>query len=344
MKPLQKALIIRLSSIGDIVLTTPVVRVLKTQMNEVEIHYCTKSMYTLILADNPYIDKIIEFNGNLFDLIKVLRNEKYDLIIDLHRNFRTTIIKFFLGIKSISYNKLNLRKWIYVNFKWNLLPNIHIVERYLETLTPLGLKNDELGLDYFIPEKDEIDRDWLPETHRKAYAVVVVGAKYATKQLPYEKMIELCVRINGPIVLVGGEEDVPLANRIEDFFRRNVNDEEFEKNLKKLDKHTCIFNGCGKFNLNQSASIIRQAKMVFTHDTGLMHIAAAFKKETITFWGNTVPEFGMYPYRTNFTVYENKKLKCRPCSKIGFDRCPKAHFKCMRELKLDFYLPETWSK
>jgi hypothetical protein len=102
---------------------------------------------------------------------------------------------------------------------------------------------------------------------------------------------------------------------------------------------TEIFNGCGKFNLNQSAFLLKESKAVFTHDTGLMHIASAFKKEIFSIWGNTVPEFGMYPYQTKFTIYENKNLDCRPCSKIGFDKCPKGHFKCMNDQVFDIYFP-----
>jgi ADP-heptose:LPS heptosyltransferase len=106
-----------------------------------------------------------------------------------------------------------------------------------------------------------------------------------------------------------------------------------------MGKKTIVYNGCGKFNINQSASVIKKARYVFTHDTGLMHIAAAFKKEIFSIWGNTIPAFGMYPYRTKFTILENNRLSCRPCSKIGYNQCPKGHFKCMKELVLDFYLP-----
>jgi ADP-heptose:LPS heptosyltransferase len=90
---------------------------------------------------------------------------------------------------------------------------------------------------------------------------------------------------------------------------------------------------CGMYNLNQSASLIKKASKVYTHDTGLMHIAAAFKKEIISIWGNTTPRFGMYPYMTPHQIIENNHLHCRPCSKIGYSKCPKGHFKCMRALK-----------
>lgn len=326
----MKILILRFSSIGDIVLTTPVPRAMKAQLNA-EVHYCTKKQYAGILENNPYIDKIHLFEKDLSQLIKSLKKENYDYIIDLHHNLRTLAIKTFLKAKSFSFRKLNLEKWLLVNFKLNRMPNIHIVDRYMETIKPLGASMDNLGLDYFIPEKDIVELKWLPESHRNGYVAVVLGAKHATKRLPLNKLIQLCHQIAMPLVLLGGREDFEMGEQVSEFFK-GQSEEAFLAPL--------IYNGCGKFNLNQSASLIKQAKYVFTHDTGLMHIAAAFKKEIFSIWGNTTPAFGMYPYRTKFTIFENNNLSCRPCSKIGFSACPKKHFKCMNDLKFDFYLPE----
>ena len=334
----MKILIIRFSSIGDIVLTTPVIRTLKTQLEDAEIHYATKVQYKSILEFNPYIDKLFFLEGSVSKLIDQLRAEQYDYIIDLHRNLRTRIIKTALNRKSFSFDKINFKKWLKVNLKIDQLPPVHIVDRYLNTVAPLGVKPDALGLDYFIPEKDEVPPDWLPETHRKNFVAYAIGAQHATKKLPLPRMIELCDRINKPIVLLGGKEDFDAGENIRAFFEKTVSSE-YEAGLFELNKKTAIYNACGKFNLNQSASLIKRASHVFTHDTGLMHIAAAFKKEVFSIWGNTIPEFGMYPYRTKFTVFENKKISCRPCSKIGFEKCPKGHFKCMNEIVFDFYVP-----
>jgi ADP-heptose:LPS heptosyltransferase len=338
----MKILILRFSSIGDIVLTTPVIRCLKTQLDEAEIHYATKPVYKSIFEENPYIDKMHYLGESLFQFIGELKKEKFDYIIDLHRNLRTQIIKTGLGVKSYSYDKLNLEKWLMVNFKINKLPNIHIVDRNLNTVKALGIKNDSLGLDYFIPEKDEVPLEWLPETHQNGYVAYAIGAQHYTKKLPLNRMIELCDRINKPVVLLGGKEDFENGEQIKAFFERNDTANEFEAGLKALNKKAVIYNACGKYNLNQSASLVKQARYVFSHDTGLMHIAAAFKKEIFSIWGNTIPLFGMYPYRTKFTVLENNRLTCRPCSKIGFEKCPQGHFKCMKEIAFDFYLPENF--
>ena len=335
----MKILILRFSSIGDIVLTTPVVRTVKTQLEQVQLHYATKKQYSDLFTANPYVDKMHYLEDSLTALIAELKKEKFDYVIDLHHNLRTFQIKRALGVPSSSFNKLNLEKWLKVNLKIDKLPNLHIVDRYMKAAEPLGVKMDALGLDYFIPEQEEVPSDWLPEGFRDDFVVYAIGAQHSTKRLPVRRMIELCDRINKPVVLLGGKEDVPFGDELAKFFSREGESTSTGEGLHRMNKKTIVYNGCGKFTLNQSASVVKQSQYVFTHDTGLMHIAAAFRKEVFSLWGNTIPAFGMYPYRTRFTVLENNRLGCRPCSKIGFDKCPKGHFKCMNELVFDFYLP-----
>ena len=333
----MKVLVIRFSSIGDIVLTTPVVRCLKTQLVNTQVHYVTKTAYSGILSENPYVDKVHVLKQSLRELARELKKEQFDFVIDLHKNLRSRFLCIRMGVQVFSFDKLNIQKWLLTTFKINKLPTLHIVDRYIMATNALGVKLDNLGLDYFIPEKDEISIDWLPKNYHRGYVAVVVGAKFATKQLPVNRMIELCDRINKPIVLLGGAEDESYAQRIVEFFQQDAG-KEYESGLAELGKKTQIFNAVGKCNLNQSASLLKQSNWVFTHDTGLMHIAAAFKKLIFCIWGNTVPEFGMYPFRTKFVIFENKKIQCRPCSKIGYNKCPKGHFKCMNNLVFDFYL------
>lgn len=335
----KKVLILRFSSIGDIVLTTPVIRAIKTQLDDVELHFATKKQYSFVLEANPYIDKFHFLDSDLKALGKSLKAENFDFVVDLHNNLRTRRLKGIINSESKAFPKLNWEKWLIVNMKIDKLPNVHIVDRYMEAAQPLGVKTDALGLEYFIPEKDEIEKDWLPETHQKEYVAFVIGGNHATKQLPIERMIELCDKINKPIVLLGGKEDKKMGDRIANFFDRIHEKEDFKEPLQELGKKAIIFNACGKFNFNQSASIVKGATYVFTHDTGLMHVAAALNKNIFSIWGNTIPEFGMYPYRTKFTILEKKGLKCRPCSKIGYKKCPKGHFKCMNEIIFDFWLP-----
>jgi ADP-heptose:LPS heptosyltransferase len=318
-----KFLIIRFSSIGDIILTTPVIRCLRKQLPDAEIHFLTKQSYKGIVASNPYIDKVHTLGDSFELMLHELKTEEYDYIIDLHHNLRTLRIKRFLkNVKAFSFDKLNVEKFIYTNFKINALPKKHIVDRNLETVASLGVVNDGMGLDYFIPEKDTISNNDLPASHVLGYIAIVIGAALATKKMPLHKLKELCTAIKHPVILLGDKGDFEEGKAIAE-----VDD------IK-------IYNACGKFNLNESADILRKAKLVISHDTGLMHIAAALQKPIISVWGNTVPAFGMYPYygkRSNmqYDVVEIEKLWCRPCSKIGYKKCPKGHFKCMEKIDVN---------
>ena len=326
---MPKFLILRFSSIGDIVLTTPVVRCLKQQVKDAEVHYCTKQGFASVIEHNPWIDKRFYLGDNLSDLVQALKKEKYDAVVDLHHNLRTFRIKSSLGVKSYSFDKLNFEKWLMVNFKINRLPQKHIVDRYMETVKSLGVVNDGKGLEYFISPEDGKAIESLPENFRNGYIAFVVGAKHATKRLPLEKMVELCNRIQQPLVLLGGKEDFEIGESIINATKPGTRNQE----------PGTLFNACGKFSLNQSAALVKQAASVITHDTGLMHIAAAFKKDIVSIWGNTIPEFGMTPYYgsapSKAAIMEVKNLYCRPCSKIGFEKCPKGHFRCMNDIPLE---------
>jgi heptosyltransferase-2 len=315
---LPKFLIIRFSSIGDIVLTSPVVRCLKQQVPNAEIHFLVKEQFRSLVEHNPYIDKIQVLAHSWELMMEELASENYDYIIDLHHNIRTLKIKQALKKKAFSFKKLNVEKYIYTTIKVNLLPKIHIVDRYLKTVESFCVKNDGAGLDFFIGAPNEIKKADIPVSHSLGYIACVIGAAHATKRWPVHKWKAFCKEINHPVILLGGKEDAENGRQI-----AAIDDVK-------------IYNACGKFNLNESADIIRTAKVVISNDTGLMHIAAAFKKPIISLWGNTVPSFGMTPYYGNAAVHtfqmQVSKLRCRPCSKIGYDKCPKGHFKCMENI------------
>lgn len=310
----MKILIIRFSSIGDIVWTTPVVRILKQQLLGVEVHFVTKKNYAQILASNPYIDKLHLLDQKLQDLVKPLQAEKYDLIIDLHANLRSAWLKWKLGVKSLTYQKYRWEKWLLVQFKINKVPRKHIIEWYIDTLKPLGLENDGKGLDFFIAPDAQIPLHTLPATHQAGYVAFVIGASEYTKKLPLSKLTELITRVGKPIILVGGKEDF----------------EQGENVLKALPAQP-ILNACGKYNIAESASIVEQASFVIGHDTGLTHIAAALRKKVYGIYGGTLSQY-LYPYCEDYTLIEHKDLACRPCSKAGKSQCPKGHFKCMQDL------------
>jgi ADP-heptose:LPS heptosyltransferase len=317
---MTKILVIRFSSIGDIVLTSPIFRCLKSQLENAEVHALTKKQYASLYASNTNIDQVHEWGEDNANVLAQLKQENFDYVIDLHRNIRTQKIKAALKKKSYSFPKLNVQKWLYVNFKYNKMPDVHIVDRYFEAVKGLGVKKDNKGLDFFTDGKSTIDKKYL--TKGADYVCFAIGAQFATKKMPVDQLAEICSSIDLPIVIIGGAEDAKAGEDL----------------LQLLSKKT-VYNTCGKYSILESASIVKQAEVLVTHDTGMMHIAAAYKTPIVSIWGNTVPEFGMYPYRPQqketYSIHEVKGLSCRPCSKIGYQQCPKKHFRCMREQDID---------
>ncbi|MBK6527655.1 MAG: glycosyltransferase family 9 protein [Crocinitomicaceae bacterium] len=323
---MPKYLITRFSSIGDIVLTTPIVRCLKKQKPDAVIHYVTKKAFKSILEHNPYIDKIFCIDKDVDEVVGDLKKEDYDFVIDLHHNLRSTILKRKLKKPSATFPKLNIKKFLLTQFKINRLPDKHIVDRYFEAVKPLGVQSDILVCDYYIPKADEVNpADFGIPTTYFAYAI---GAQLNTKKLPNDKIISILQKVNQPFVLLGGEGDFDNGELIAKACPNAIN-------------------LCGRLNLNQSASVVKQCTKLVTHDTGMMHIASSFRKQTISIWGNTVPDFGMYPYMPMnpglYSIHEVKDLKCRPCSKIGYNQCPKKHFNCMNLQNVDAIVKDILS-
>jgi heptosyltransferase-2 len=313
-----KILVIRFSSIGDIVLTSPVIRCLKNQIADAEIHFLTKEPYAEIVENNPHITKVFTIKAYTDEVIALLKAEQYDYIIDLHDNIRSRQVCSELKATIFRYKKQRLQRFLLIKFKIDTLNN-HVVDRYFSAVKPIHVINDGKGLDFFIPEHDHLGADKLPFTHVAGYCVIAIGTKHFTKTIPLYKLEELCRQINIPIILLGDMHDAYNGTQLE-----------------KIDNFK-IYNACGKFSITQSASIIQRAKFIITGDTGMMHIAAALNKRIISIWGGTDKRLGFYPYQNssvNSVIIENTAIKCRPCSKHGLSACPKDHFNCMNQLDM----------
>ncbi len=300
MNSTTKILVIRFSSIGDIVLTTPVIRQLHQLDGEVEVHFLTKKKFAFLLEANPYIHKIHSIESSIQEILPELEKINFDYIIDLHRNIRSRVVKRRLKSLAFTFHKLNIKKWLWVNFGINLMPKLHVVDRYLETLQAFKVQDDGKGLDYFIPDGKGLSdehQDWL----KLPYIALVIGGVHSGKKMGRVKLNGLCMALAHKVILLGGPEDVEDGTYIESRSGGNV------------------INAVGKLSLHQSADILRQSELVVTGDTGLMHIASAFGKKIISLWGCTVPGFGMSPYKPNAenVILEPYGRKRRPCSKLG---------------------------
>ncbi len=329
----MKLLVIRFSSLGDIVMTSPVIRCLKKQVNDAEIHFLTYDVNRSAVEYNPSVDALHVVAHSWELVIEQLKTEDYSFIIDLQNDHRSARIKSNLPVKTFTLEDHDTRKAIYTSFKINMMPATHRVDRYFRTVASLEVKNDGRGLDYFISPKDETKREDIPASHHAGYIACAIGALYGTRRWPLLKWKEFATKMDHPIILVGTNEDLEWANVI-----------------TAIDP-VRIYNACGKFTINETADLIKKAKLVIAHDNDWMHIAAAYQRPIISLWGNTVPSFGVYPYYgsaetqypaasvpsppARFDILQVSKLWCRPCSAAGYYKCPRGHFKCMEKIRVD---------
>jgi ADP-heptose:LPS heptosyltransferase len=318
----QKILIVRLSSIGDIVLTFPVVAALKSLFPSCQIDFVTKKQFASLLEACPGINQVFLFDSSVSKLRQQLDFKHYDAVFDLHHNLRTRLLLFACTAPVYRFPKSNIQKWFLTKFKVRPKQRSHVVERYLEPLQRIVQDWKPLAgtLKYEIPTSAQFDLETRFQIRPKTYIAVAIGAQFATKRLPTDLLIQLIGQVKLPIVLLGGKEDLKTA----EFVLKNCH-------------HPNVISAVGHTNIHESAWLAKNAKALLTHDTGLMHIGASFEVPIHLIWGNTTPDFGMYPYRLeqqDVFHYEVADLACRPCSKIGYQQCPKGHFDCMRKQDL----------
>jgi ADP-heptose:LPS heptosyltransferase len=315
LKTPKKILVIRFSSMGDIIYTTPVVRCLKQQLPGCEIHFLTKEHFQYIYQKNPYLTKLHFLKATLKETIAEIKAENFDFIIDLHNNLRTTIIKLATGIPSSTYKKDSVKKWLALKLKWHaLFSKDHLVDRYMKTVKFLGVSNDNRPIDYYLAKDYQLEH-LLPPSHSGQFVAFVIGATHYNKRMPNGKIIEICKEINLPVVLLGGNDVKGNAEEI----RAAVGEQ--------------VYSTCGLTNLDQSVFIVSKATKVIGFDTGLTHIAEAFNVPIASIWGSTTPDLlGVFPYKVKDSEVIGIDLPCRPCSKFGLDHCPLGHFKCMKDI------------
>lgn len=319
----QKILLVRFSSIGDIVLTFPVAAAIKSLYPNCQVDYVTKPQFSTLLDACPEIDNVYTLKGSIQQLRKEINFKQYDAILDLHHNLRTRLLLLFEFSKVYRFPKNNFQKWLLTTFKIFPKKRKHVVERYLSTLSeavtnwPLTTHSNP----YLIPNTAKFDIQARFQVVPKSYVALAIGAQFATKRLPTDLLIELVDKLTFPVLLLGGPEDVKVAEQI------------VAETFK-----TDVYSAAGKCAIHESAWLVKNAIALVTHDTGLMHIGASFDVPLHVIWGNTIRDFGMYPYRPEqeeVYQYEVTGLSCRPCSKIGHQSCPKGHFDCMRKHDLN---------
>ena len=306
----KRILLVRFSSLGDILLTTPFIRAIKKQLPDIVLDMLVREEYADAIKLNPYINTRLSFSKNEknnFDLIERLKNNKYDLIIDLQNNLRSRKLTSALKIRKILFDKRSIDKFLLVNFKINKLKEAPpIPVRYAYTINDLQLDKD--GLDLFT---DKTANPIILE--KKNLIGFCPGAQHFTKRWPEKYFIELgntLINDGFSLALFGGKIDKEICSRLSNVIPG-------------------IINLSNDNDLLQTAADMKLCKAVVCNDSGLMHVASAMKTNIIAIFGSSVKEFGFSPYNWNNLILENNSLNCRPCSHIGRSSCPKKHFDCM---------------
>jgi len=323
----KKILVIRLSSIGDILLTTPLLRLLSKRFPEAQIDFVIKSRFAELMRNNPHLHELLVLDTEtgeegLQELRRRIRMTRYDLVVDIHKNFRSFYLRRGLrGAAIATYNKQLLRRFLLVKAGLNLYREvIPVYQRYIRALRRWGIEDDGLGLEFFVdPQAERLIFLRLAErSGTRPLVGIAPGAGFATKRWPAEYYLETARALIGDlqadILLLGNKADRDITGPIASALGAGV------------------YDWAGTLTLQQSAAAVASCDLLISNDTGLMHLACALRVPVLAIFGPTTRELGFFPVGPQSEVIENETLACRPCSHLGGQRCPKEHFNCMREI------------
>lgn len=314
--PYKKILIIRLSSLGDVLLTTPLLRSLKKAYPKTEIHFLVREEYKDALINNPNISNLLILKQDVLQVKSTLYQNEYDFVIDLQNNLRSRRLTSGLPCPKARFKKHALQKFLLVKFKINKLKNAPpIPVRYASSLEKFNL--DDEGLDVFTNNKPSFKISSLTNV-----IGMCPGSRHFTKMWPKEYFIELGKRLTEKgyrVALFGGTGDKTICHQISSSVNGSID----------LSNDNDIL---------QIAADMKKCSAIVCNDSGLMHLACAVKVPVAVIFGSTVKEFGFTPYRCKNLILENNSLSCRPCSHIGRNKCPKNHFRCMKEITPEMVL------
>lgn len=333
----HRTLIIRFSSVGDIVLASLLVRVLRKRFPASTIDFLVKEEYTDLVRHNPNISNLIEFPAKegiaeLRSVRSKIRDGSYDLLIDIHNSVRSRLVCFGHP-RVVKVNKRKLARFLLVKTKWNCYGRFggapSVAERYLEAVQRFGIENDGDGLEVFVPEEATTSADTLLSKTGSKMGSVLIGicpsARHGNKMWLKERFAEtasVLAREHGASVLLFGSGETE-KNRCQ----------EIKSLIENESPGVLTLNLAGLLSLAETAAMMDRCSVVITNDSGLMHIAAARKRKVVAIFGPTVRELGFFPYGTTSAVIEDISLSCRPCTHIGLPECPKGHFKCMNDIQ-----------
>ena len=323
---LARILVIRLSSLGDVLLTTPVLRLLREYCPAAQIDFLTRVAYKDLLCANPCVDRVLLFDPQqgLRQTLHTLRQRRYDLVVDLHRTLRSHLLsRGVMATRKLTYAKRTARRALLVRLGWNTLRAMTPVpELYAAPLRRVGMTAPLPPLElHLTPASRDAMRTYvqqaLPHSMEWPLLALAPGAHWPTKRWPVERFAavaqELAQAQRAAVVLLGGAEDVPLAQEL----------------CQRL--RVPVLDSTGKLSLMHTAALLQQCRLLLSNDSGLMHMATALRVPVVAIFGPTVQEFGFYPFKAYAQVI-SIDLPCRPCSTKGSARCPRGHHQCMQQV------------
>jgi heptosyltransferase-2 len=329
---MQKILITRLSSMGDIVLTTPVIRALRRRFSDAQIDYVTKQEFAELVQTNPHLTNIYPYDSRsgfagLRALGRQLRGQRYDLMVDLHNKLRSRLLQAMVRPRqTVRFSKYFVKRTLLVKTGLNLYirPITQVPDRYLRPLQAFGVKNDDVGLELFPTEEHYAKVATIFRQHHLTDDEFVIGlgpvASFPLKQWPVERFAEvgqeLVRRYHARVLLFGGPPDVPLVEPL----------------TEKIPHDPILL--CGQLTMIESAAALQRCALFVGNDTGTAHFAAAMGCKVVEIFGPTTEELGFYPYNVTSEVV-SKPLPCRPCTHTGKGKCRITTHACMQDIQAE---------
>ncbi len=333
---IRKILLIQTAYLGDVILTTPLIRSIKSIFSDALLDVLLIPQTAGALVNNPHINQLILFDKRqrkwsaFGEVLAILKARHYDLAISPHCSLTTGLLLKLAKIpQRIGFKKFPIRFFLTTQVP---IPNVEFtIQKYLTLLSPFVQKSFSIQTELFPLKEDWQKAEQISRTldHKKKTIVLAPGSVWPTKRWPAEYYVTLTAGLKKAfnLIFVGSKEERLLCQQI------------IEQSSAKQ-----ALNLAGELNILQSAAVIARSDLMICNDSGALHMANAMQTDVFAIFGPTVRSFGFFPFRENDKVFEITDLYCRPCGKHGHQTCPEGHFRCMLEIKPETVLKAVFRK
>jgi heptosyltransferase II len=323
----ENLLAVRFGSLGDVLLTTPLLRAISQQHPQIRLTVLTSQRLAPLLSDNPRIDEVIALapEDSLLEMGVRLRALRFSHLLDLETSPRSWLFRLLVPGRWRAAPQYRLARELLIRTKRSRFPeDSTVADRYFDAARHLGVVPDGGPAEFFLnPEAEERADTWLGKVNarnRRPFVAFAPSAGQATKRWPQDYWVRLARRIKATgagVVFLGGPDDATITGNIAARCGAEA------------------VNGAGVLSLQSTGAVLKRAAALVTGHTGTMHMAAALGTPLVALIGPTVRAFGYYPYNAARTVLLERNLPCRPCSFSGGEECPLKHHRCLQEIQPD---------